>query len=58
MMKTESTDSSRYETAALCAAGLAVLGLGLGMLVGKPNVGAVLGAGIGLLWRAHIVSSR
>ncbi len=54
----QSTDPQKnknYETAALAGSAASILGLGAGMAFNRPGVGAVLGAGIGLLVRAWVV---
>ena len=52
------TWSPAYEFAALAGAASAVLGLGAGMAVERPGIGAVLGAGVGLAIRAAVVADR
>lgn len=47
-----------YEFAAMSSAACAVLGLGAGMVVNRPGIGAVLGAGVGLAVRAAAVAGR
>lgn len=57
MARTQSTEwSTSYEIAALTGAGCAVLGLGAGMVAKQPGIGAVLGAGVGLMVRAAAVA--
>ncbi|WP_299169411.1 hypothetical protein [uncultured Arthrobacter sp.] len=57
-MKHEYTavEARSYELAAVSGAASAVLGLGTGMLFKNPGIGAVIGAGIGLLVRALVVN--
>lgn len=50
--------STTYEIAALTSAGCAVIGLGAGMVARQPGIGAVLGAGVGLMVRAATVAVR
>lgn len=50
------TESRNYELAAVSGAASAVLGLGTGMLFKNPGVGAVIGAGVGLVVRALVVN--
>lgn len=52
------TWSTAHEVAALSGAACAVLGLGAGMVTNRPGIGAVLGAGVGLLVRAVTVARR
>ncbi|WP_181009863.1 hypothetical protein [Ornithinimicrobium sufpigmenti] len=52
------TWSPAYEFAALSGAACAVLGLGAGMYFNRPGIGAVLGAGAGLVVRAAAVTQR
>lgn len=52
------TWSPAYEFAAMAGAACAVLGLGAGMYVNRPGIGAVVGAGVGLVVRAAAVTQR
>lgn len=54
--RTQQISDRAYELAALSGAGASVIGLGIGMLAAKPGVGAVVGAGAGLLLRAAILA--
>lgn len=55
---TPATWSPAYEFAAMSGAACAVLGLGAGMYFNRPGIGAVLGAGAGLVVRAAAVTQR
>lgn len=52
----DSSSNKNYELAALAGSAASILGLGAGMAFNKPGVGAVLGAGVGLIVRAWVVS--
>lgn len=51
-----SSSDKNYELAALVGSAASILGLGAGMAFNKPGIGAVLGAGVGLIVRAWVVS--